>query len=464
MQVSVAAPHEVLNGGAGAPTAQPTYVLAGAPPQAVGQDLVKTEPGQEAQTFTIRGVDPSIQHQQNIVYSIQPQFAHQQPITVKTEAGVIAAGALSPPEHVTVAGGLPTTPVSSATPKTPKTMSAKKGNKKNVWVPGKPLTPKAREMMESGKGSMNQDGRWTCVECNRSLSNEWTLEQHIQTVHGERIFNCKSCNKAFKRRDHLLNHIKTIHKGLKPCKKCNVVFVNKEELRAHKMAVHLKLAPEDTAPPPLAKNTAQEVLQYMEEETPASTPAHRAAHAQAQQQQQTTQLTTQPAAAQQPVQVRSNNVVASYDNLLEGFSIPQGPGGQQVVVTINPQHLAQAGVATQPNGATAQPTTQPGHTVSQPAAQTVTYQTQQPISVVPVQMGQLQGGQGGITYITAPPTAGQPTAIPVNLANGTQVLQAPQVLEMNPSYAAQNGTTVNGSPVKPTITYSDIFNIMNGYI
>ena len=95
--------------------------------------------------------------------------------------GVIAAGALSPPEHVTVAGGLPTTPVSSAaTLKTPKTMSAKKGNKKNVWVPGKPLTPKAREMMESGKGSMNQDGRWTCVECNRSLSNEWTLEQHIQ--------------------------------------------------------------------------------------------------------------------------------------------------------------------------------------------------------------------------------------------------------------------------------------------
>ena len=89
MQVSVAAPHEVLNGGAGAPTAQPTYVLAGAPPQAVGQDLVKTEPGQEPQTFTIRSIDPSIQHQQNIVYSIQPQFAHQQPITVKTEAGKI---------------------------------------------------------------------------------------------------------------------------------------------------------------------------------------------------------------------------------------------------------------------------------------------------------------------------------------------------------------------------------------
>ena len=119
-----------------------------------------------------------------------------------------------------------------------------------------------------------------------------------QTVHGERIFNCKSCNKAFKRRDHLLNHIKTIHKGLKPCKKCNVVFVNKEELRAHKMAVHLKLAPEDTAPPPLAKNTAQEVLQYMEEETPASTPAHRAAHAAAQQQQQVQQA--------QPVQVKKN--------------------------------------------------------------------------------------------------------------------------------------------------------------
>ena len=52
------------------------------------------------------------------------------------------------------------------------------------------MTPKAREMLESGKGAMNADGRWTCLECNRSLSNEWTLEQHIQTVHGARTFNC----------------------------------------------------------------------------------------------------------------------------------------------------------------------------------------------------------------------------------------------------------------------------------
>ena len=66
----------------------------------------------------------------------------------------------------------------------------KKSNKKNIWVPGKPMTPKAREMLESGKGAMNADGRWTCLECNRSLSNEWTLEQHIQTVHGARTFSC----------------------------------------------------------------------------------------------------------------------------------------------------------------------------------------------------------------------------------------------------------------------------------
>ena len=98
-------------------------------------------------------------------------------------------------------------------------------------------------------------------------------------------------------------------------------------------------------------------------------------------------------------QVRSNNVVASYDNLLEGFSIPQ-QGGQQVVVTINPQHLAQAGVASP---------------VGQP--QQVTYQ-QQPISVVPVQMSQIQGGQQ-VAYITAP-QAGQLQAQPTTI-------QAPQV-------------------------------------
>lgn len=125
----------------------------------------------------------------------------------------------------------------------------KKSNKKNIWVPGKPMTPKAREMLESGKGAMNADGRWTCLECNRSLSNEWTLEQHIQTVHGARTFSCDKCNERFKRRDHLLNHEKTIHKGLKPCKRCNVTFNNREELRQHKLKVHYKPLPDGTMPP-----------------------------------------------------------------------------------------------------------------------------------------------------------------------------------------------------------------------
>ena len=143
--------------------------------------------------------------------------------------------------------------------------------------------------------------------------------------------------------------------------------------------------------------------------------------------------------------------MASYDNLLEGFSIPQ-QGGQQVVVTINPQHLAQAGVASP---------------VGQP--QQVTYQ-QQPISVVPVQMSQIQGGQQ-VAYITAPQAGqlqAQPTTIQAPqvsknasfLCDDAQLnpgLFTSQVVEMNPTYvtAAQNGTQ---SPVKPTITYRYIVN------
>ena len=93
MQVSVAAPQEVLAGSvttqAGQTVQQPTYVLAGAPPAGVVDPLVKQEVGVEPQTITIRSIDPSIQHQQNIVYSIQPIQVQQtaQPITVKTEAG-----------------------------------------------------------------------------------------------------------------------------------------------------------------------------------------------------------------------------------------------------------------------------------------------------------------------------------------------------------------------------------------
>ena len=119
-------------------------------------------------------------------------------------------------------------------------------------------------------------------------------------------------------------------------------------------------------------------------------------------------------------QVRSNNVVASYDNLLEGFSIPQ-QGGQQVVVTINPQHLAQAGV-----------------TGINQQGQQVTYHQQQPISVVPVQMGQIQGGQQ-VAYITAPPPQAAQAAQPgqtIQTVNGQQVStiqpQVPQQSYLTP--------------------------------
>ena len=347
---------------------------------------VATVVPQQPVPITITSIDPNIQHHQ--VYSIQPiQVQPQQTITL-TQPSVKRPIAQSPPKKM-----------------------GKKGNKKNVWVPGKPLTPKAREMMESGKGSMNQDGRWTCVECNRSLSNEWTLEQHIQTVHGERIFNCKNCNKKFKRRDHLLNHIKTIHKGLKPCKKCNVVFINKEELRAHKMAVHLKLAPEDTAPPPLAKNTAQDVHQYLDDPSPPSTPVRHPA------------TTTFQAATPIQTQVqRSTNVVATYDNLVDGFTIPQH-GAQQVVVTVHPQHVQ---------------------------GQQITYQ-QQPISVVPVPVAVSQVPQGTAQTINqVHPTAyitQSAAAVPTTLQSVQPVAVA----------AAELTPTLSASPVKP-ITYRYIVN------
>ena len=380
MQVSVAGPEpDVAREGGG------SYLVAGG----TGEEG-RPEAATPAQTvpITIRSIDPDVQHHQ--VYSIQPVQIQGSGQVVTTAVNQIKSEMASPEEQANTA---------------PK-MKSKKGNKKNVWVPGKPLTPKAREMMESGKGSMNQDGRWTCVECNRSLSNEWTLEQHIQTVHGERIFNCKNCNKKFKRRDHLLNHIKTIHKGLKPCKKCNVVFISKEELRAHKMAVHLKLAPEDTAPPPLAKNTAQDVHQYLDDPSPPATPVAGVQQAPA------------------PV-ARSNNVVASYDNLVEGFTIPSGQ--HQVVVTINPQQV-----------------------VGGAQSQTITYQPQQ-ISVVPVAVSHSAISNAQPVYQVTPSgglATVATTAIPA--AQPLAVAAADATSELSPSISA--------SPVKPAITYRYIMN------
>lgn len=121
--------------------------------------------------------------------------------------------------------------------------SEKMTSKKPLWSPGKPLSPKAQEMIKSGKGRPSDvpPFKWICLTCNRSLRDEWGLEQHIQTVHGARTFACPhNCNKVFKRKDHLSMHVMTIHEGRKPCKTCKgtVTFKSKEELHQHKLEIH----------------------------------------------------------------------------------------------------------------------------------------------------------------------------------------------------------------------------------
>jgi len=140
---------------------------------------------------------------------------------------------------------------SSSSPPTPEdkenkitsNSSDKMSTKKPMWTPGKPLSPKAQEMIKSGKGRPSDvpPFKWICLSCNRCLRDEWGLEQHIQTVHGARTFTCPhNCNKVFKRKDHLSMHVMTIHEGRKPCKTCKgtVTFKSKEELHQHKMEVH----------------------------------------------------------------------------------------------------------------------------------------------------------------------------------------------------------------------------------
>ena len=140
---------------------------------------------------------------------------------------------------------------SSASPPTPENKenkvvansSDKMTTKKPLWSPGKPLSPKAQEMIKSGKGRPSDvpPFKWICLTCNRCLRDEWGLEQHIQTVHGARTFSCPhNCNKVFKRKDHLSMHVMTIHEGRKPCKTCKgtVTFKSKEELHQHKLEVH----------------------------------------------------------------------------------------------------------------------------------------------------------------------------------------------------------------------------------
>lgn len=102
----------------------------------------------------------------------------------------------------------------------------------------KPLSARASVLLEAGQHSLTEDGRWVCGECGRSLANQWGLDQHISTVHGERNFPCTKCEYSFKRRDHLANHYKKIHECKKECSRCKAVMTGRHNYAQHMKNVH----------------------------------------------------------------------------------------------------------------------------------------------------------------------------------------------------------------------------------
>lgn len=78
-----------------------------------------------------------------------------------------------------------------------------------------------------------------CGICNKHLSSEMTLRDHIKIHMGEREFLCKVCNKGFVSQSKLNWHIKGQHSGARPfpCPHCEKSYIGSSELIVH-LRVH----------------------------------------------------------------------------------------------------------------------------------------------------------------------------------------------------------------------------------
>ena len=84
-------------------------------------------------------------------------------------------------------------------------------------------------------------GRFQCQICDKRFTRNWSLNQHIRSVHeGQKNHECNQCNKKFATSSSLRRHIKSVHQNVKNfnCDQCPKAFSRKINLVNHKIKDH----------------------------------------------------------------------------------------------------------------------------------------------------------------------------------------------------------------------------------
>jgi KRAB domain-containing zinc finger protein len=88
----------------------------------------------------------------------------------------------------------------------------------------------ADEHFEHQHLETEENKRFHCLNCNFRAAHRGPLKIHISRMHGDKILQCSRCTKRFSTDYTLKNHVKSVHASLKECPHCNNRYLG---IKAH---------------------------------------------------------------------------------------------------------------------------------------------------------------------------------------------------------------------------------------
>ena len=98
-----------------------------------------------------------------------------------------------------------------------------------------------KDHLKRHDGSINQDYKFPCLQCNKKYQSEKCLQQHMVTAHSGVQYICSQCPKSFRTTQLRQCHEKKIHaeKTFK-CQECDQMFSGQGYLNGHIRKIHVK--------------------------------------------------------------------------------------------------------------------------------------------------------------------------------------------------------------------------------
>lgn len=83
------------------------------------------------------------------------------------------------------------------------------------------------------KAARNNEGRYSCHICSKTLADAKGLKLHIRLHTGQNLKRCNICNRGFAKKNHLTRHMDTHKEKIIQCTHCEEICTSNHELKLH---------------------------------------------------------------------------------------------------------------------------------------------------------------------------------------------------------------------------------------